>query len=255
MKIVIVGSGNVATVLSALIYKAGHEIMQVVSRNVDHAVILASKYNVEGVAMTRPEFAEADLYIIALSDAALSSIDNISALSNKFLVHTAGSVSMEIFSKISTNYGVLYPLQSLSKSITTIPKIPFLIEGNSPETRDQLMKFAGTISEEVISANESERLNYHIAAIFTSNFTNHLYAVTEEFCSKERIDFKNLLPLINEVTLRINNNSPYDVQTGPAIREDIFTINRHLQKLTSFPDLKYLYLKLSESILKLHDKK
>src|SRR5665213_1549617 len=223
MKIVIVGSGNVATVLSALIYKAGHEIMQVVSRNVDHAVILASKYNVEGVAMTRPEFAEADLYIIALSDAALSSIDNISALSNKFLVHTAGSVSMEIFSKISTNYGVLYPLQSLSKSITTIPKIPFLIEGNSPETRDQLMKFAGTISEEVISANESERLNYHIAAIFTSNFTNHLYAVTEEFCSKERIDFKNLLPLINEVTLRINNNSPYDVQTGPAIRAVSYT--------------------------------
>lgn len=255
MRIVIVGSGNVATVLSALIHNAGHEIVQVVSRNIDHAILLASKYNAEGVALTKQEFAEADLYIVALSDGALASIDKITGLHNKFIVHTAGSVSIDVFNKISTSYGVLYPLQTLSKSTVHIPKTPILVEGNSKETLHRIAEFARTISDEVISATENDRLNYHIAAVFASNFTNHLYAVTDDFCSRERIDFKNLIPLINEVTLRINDNAPYDVQTGPAVREDVFTINRHLQKLSAYPDLKYLYLKLSESILKLHEKR
>jgi len=116
------------------------------------------------------------------------------------------------------------------------------------------MAFAKTFSNDVTVAGDQERLRYHIAAVLVSNFTNHLYAVAERFCEKEKINFKNLLPLINEVTSRINLTSPYDVQTGPAIREDISTLNLHLQVLSAHPDIKYLYLKLSESILKLHKK-
>jgi predicted short-subunit dehydrogenase-like oxidoreductase (DUF2520 family) len=254
MKVVIVGSGNVATVLSTLIQKAGHEIVQIVSRNRDHAIILASKYNTDAGSLSEPEFAAADIYIIAINDAALESVEKISALKDKFLVHTAGSVSKDVFKNISSTYGVLYPLQTLSKITEQIPEIPFLAEGNNKETLHQIVEFARTLSDKVIAVNESERLNYHIAAVFAGNFTNHMYAIAENFCEKEKIDFKNLLPLINEVTLKVNSNSPHDVQTGPAMREDIFTLNRHLQALSSHADIKYLYLKLSESILKFHEK-
>jgi predicted short-subunit dehydrogenase-like oxidoreductase (DUF2520 family) len=254
MKIVIVGSGNVATVLSALIQKAGHEIVQVVSRNRDHAIVLASRYNADAVSLSESQFALADIYIVALHDAALESLEKISGLKNKFVVHTAGSVSKNVFKNISSAYGILYPLQTLSGAAAQIPEIPFLIEGNNKETLHQIMEFARTLSNKVIPVSETERLHYHIAAVFAGNFTNHMYAIAESFCKKEKIDFKNLLPLINEVTLKVNSNSPYDVQTGPAMREDIFTINRHLQALSPFADTKYLYLKLSESILKSHEK-
>lgn len=254
MKVVIIGSGNVATVLSTLIQKAGHEIVQVVSRNRDHAIVLASKYNADAVSLNEPEFAPADIYIMVLNDAALDSVEKLSALKDKFIVHTAGSVSKDVFKNISSTYGVLYPLQTLSKITEQIPEIPFLVEGNNKETLHQIIGFARTLSDKVIPVTETERLHYHIAAVFAGNFTNHMYALAENFCEKEKIDFKNLLPLINEVTLKANNNSPHDVQTGPAMREDIFTINRHLQTLSSHPDLKYLYLKLSESILKFHEK-
>lgn len=255
MNVVIVGSGNVASALSVLIQKAGHEIVQVVSRNIEHARVLASRYNAAAVSLAEPQFAPADIYIVALTDAALDSIEKITGFKNKFVVHTAGSVSIDVLKNSSSNYGVLYPLQTLTKVTQQIPEIPFLIEGNTKETLHRIMKFARTLSNNVIPVNDSERLHYHIAAVFVGNFTNHLYAIAENFCEKEKIDFKNLLPLINEVTSRVNNNSPRDVQTGPAIREDIFTINRHLQTLSSHPDLKYLYLKLSESILKLHEKR
>jgi Glutamyl-tRNA reductase len=114
MKVVMVGSGNVATVLSTLIQKKGHEIVQVVSRNVHHAQSLASKFNVNGIALTESQFAPADIYIIALNDAALDSIEKIKALKNKFIVHTAGSVSKDVLKNLSSGYGVLYPLQTLS---------------------------------------------------------------------------------------------------------------------------------------------
>ncbi|MDQ6902745.1 MAG: F420-dependent NADP oxidoreductase [Bacteroidota bacterium] len=254
MKVVIVGSGNVANALGMLSHKAGHEILQVVSRNVEHAKELASKFDALYAPLTAPEFAEADIYIIALTDAALSSIEKISALKDKFIVHTAGSVSIDILKNCSSTYGVLYPLQTLTKLTEQFAEIPFLVEGNSKETLHRIVEFARTLSNNIILANEPERLHYHVAAVIVGNFTNHLYAITENFCEKENIDFKNLLPLINEVTARVNHHSPREVQTGPAIREDIFTINRHLQTLSAHPDLKYLYLKLSESILKLYEK-
>jgi predicted short-subunit dehydrogenase-like oxidoreductase (DUF2520 family) len=255
MKVVIVGSGNVASVLSILIQKSGHEIVQIVSRNVEHAGELASKYNAGAVALTESEFASADIYIVALADIALDSIEKITGLKNKFVVHTAGSVSIDALKNNTSAYGVLYPLQTLSKEAGEIPEIPFLVDGNTKEITHRIVEFARSLSGNVIIANDQERLNYHIAAVFVGNFTNHLYAMAESFCEKEKINFKNLLSLINQVTSNINFTSPHDVQTGPAIREDIFTLNRHLQALTAHPDIKYLYLKLSESILKLHEKK
>ena len=255
MKVVIVGSGNVASVLSMLIQKGEHEIVQVVSRNKDHAKALASKYDAEAGTLTESPFSPADIYIVALADVALNSIEKITGLKNKFVVHTAGSVSIDVFKNNSSTYGVLYPLQTLSRATRQIPEVPFLVEGNTKETLDRIIKFAVSLSNNVITANDHERLLYHIAAVFVSNFTNHLYAITEGFCEKEKINFKNLLPLINEVTSRLNFNSPLDVQTGPAIREDIFTLNLHLETLSVHPHLKSLYLKLSESILKLHEKK
>jgi len=255
MKVVIVGSGNAATVLSALIQRAGHDIVQVVSRNIEHAKELASKCNVPAVALTEPAFAAADIYIISMADVALDSIEKISALKDKFVVHTAGSVSIDALQNISNTYGVLYPLQTLSRAAHEIPQVPFLVEGNTPEVLNKITEFAQSLSGPVIISNDQERLHYHVAAVFVSNFTNHLFAIAEGFCEKEQISFANLLPLINEVTSRIHSSSPYTVQTGPAIREDISTLNKHLQTLSAHPHIKYLYLKLSESILKIHEKK
>ena len=255
MRVVMLGSGNTGTVLSQVITKAGHEIVQIVSRNEGNARTLASNYNASTAPLNATTFSDADIYIVALNDAALDHIENIPALRNKLVVHTAGAVSINSLKDITPTYGVLYPLQSLSKFTDYIPEIPFLVDGNNQEIMHQVLGFAKTLSGNVIEANDTERLNYHVAAVFVSNFTNHLYALAELFCNKERLSFKNLIPLIDETTLRAKALSPFLTQTGPAIRDDIYTLNRHLQALASNPDLKYVYLKLSESIIKQHGKR
>jgi predicted short-subunit dehydrogenase-like oxidoreductase (DUF2520 family) len=255
MRVVMLGSGNTATLLCKVISKAGHQIVQVASRNEAHAKTVASSYNASATSLTVAEFADADIYVVALHDAALDHIQKIPALKNKLIVHTAGAVSINALKNSSSAFGVLYPLQTLSKLTQDIPEIPFLIDGNNQETLHRILGFAKSLSKKVIEANDAERLNYHVAAVFVSNFTNHMYALAESFCAHERLDFKNLLPLINETTSRANELSPFLTQTGPAVRDDVYTLNRHLQALTSYPDLKYVYLKLSESIIKFHGKR
>lgn len=255
MRVVMLGSGNTATVLSKLITACGHKVVQVVSRNEENAKVLAAIYNASTVPLHAPQFAEADIYIFALNDAALEQLDKIPGLNGKLVVHAAGATPMNVFKDLTSTYGVLYPLQSLTKYMEDIPQIPFLIDGSSKETLNHIFNFASTLSDKVIEANDLERLNYHVAAVFVNNFTNHLYALAELFCKSENIDFSFLYPLIEETAKRAQHNSPFLTQTGPAMRDDIFTLNRHLQALTSAPNLKYIYLKLTESIIKHHGKR
>lgn len=249
------GSGNTATVLCEVIANAGHEIVQVVSRNEKHAELLAASYSATTATLIVPQLADADIYIVALNDAALDHVENIPGIRNKLVVHTAGSVPIDVLSTSTATYGVLYPLQTLSKDSNHVPKISFLIDGNDKETLHQILGFAKSISHNVIEANDTQRLHYHIAAVFVSNFANHMYALAEIYCNKERLDFKTLIPLIEETTQRVKEISPFLTQTGPAVRDDVFTLSKHLQALSSTPDIKYLYLKLSESIIKFHDKR
>lgn len=254
MNVVILGSGNTATVLCKVIEKAGHKIVQIASRNEQNARMLAHSYSAIASGLDVSHFENADIYIMALHDVSLDHIENFPGLTNKLVVHTAGAISINALKNISDTYGVLYPLQTLSKNSKHIPEIPFLVDGNSAQTLHTIRQFAKTLSDNVQQANDKERLNYHVAAVFVSNFTNHLYSVAEMFCKKENLDWQSLFPIMNETNERAQAISPLLSQTGPAIRDDIFTLNRHLQALSSHPDLKYIYLKLSESIIKLHRK-
>lgn len=254
MKVVLIGSGNVATILGKLIQSKQHQIVQVLSRNENHAKALSRTFQCKFGSFRSSEYEVADIYILAITDTALYHLDQYVHLGNKIVVHTAGSVSKDVLKNVSHNYGIIYPLQSLVKDGEGVPEIPFLVDGNSADTKAFIQEFVQTLSSQVTLADDQERLKYHVAAVFVNNFTNHMMAMADEFCESENIDFKKLLPLIDETVRRIKTHSPSQVQTGPAIREDIYTLGKHLQVLSAHPELKYLYLKISESILKLHQK-
>ncbi|MEI9934279.1 MAG: DUF2520 domain-containing protein [Ferruginibacter sp.] len=189
--------------------------------------------------------------MFAISDNALYELDEFN-FGNKIALHTAGSVSIDVLKNISANYGVLYPLQSLRKERVTIPEIPLLINGNTEDTISEIENFAKTISPLVSITTDKQREKLHLAAVIVNNFANHLFTMTEDYCIKEKLDFNMLFPLINETAQRLHYYSPAEMQTGPAIRKDTITIDKHLKLLSDFPELKYIYTKLSESINRLY---
>jgi len=248
MRVVMIGSGNVATIFSRLIKQAGHTILQVISRQLPNARTLATELNCDFSDNYSALNKTADIYIIAINDDSLNKLDNPFTIGDKLVVHTSASVAKSVLQNISTNYGVLYPLQSLRKEINEVVDIPLLIDGNTDTAIKQIEDFALSISSIVSKANDEQRLTLHIAAIIANNFTNHLFVLTEEFCKDEKIDFKLLVPIINETTRRLSMHTAASVQTGPAIRNDDSTINKHLAILANYPKLKNLYQLITESI-------
>jgi len=249
MNVVIIGSGNVATILGRKMFLAGHEIRQIVGRHEDNAAPLADELNC-GYVLTLDEInKDSDLYIIAISDSSLAEIGTELFLDKQLVVHTAGSVPKSVLEKVSRNYGVLYPLQSLRKEIKTTPEMPLLVDANTEDNLTLIYDFAKTISDKVEAASDEERLKLHVGAIIVNNFANHLYALTEDYCRNENIHFQMLLPLINETASRLNSFPPKEVQTGPAERNDFQTIEKHIELLAQNPALKKIYEVMTESII------
>jgi predicted short-subunit dehydrogenase-like oxidoreductase (DUF2520 family) len=252
MKIVIIGSGNVATVLGRKLQEAGHSILQVYGRDKSRAAILANELKCGYVSAWEAIDKDADINLIAISDDGLTGLEHRINFGNKLVVHTAGSVSKEVLKKLSRNYGVIYPLQSLRKEIKTIPEIPLLVDGNTEDSLTLIYDFASTISANVSTADDHTRLKLHVAAVLASNFTNHLYALAADYCNKEQIDFRLLLPLVQETADRLAYFPAGEMQTGPAIRHDKITIERHLKLLDNHPLISEVYRLLTENIQQFH---
>ena len=248
MKISIIGSGNVATVLGRLLKYRDFIVEEVVSRNKKHAEKLAKELNANAIDNIQILSKNSDMYIIAVSDDVVEKVSNQLIVNKKVVVHTCGSASTNILKNTSTNFGVLYPLQSLRKEISYLPDIPFLIDANNNYSKEIITKLATSISNNVQEANDEQRMQYHLSAVIVSNFTNHLFTLADEYCKLNNIQFSLLFPLIEEIVNRLQKFNPVEMQTGPAVRGDVSTIQKHLALLKDFPELKNIYAVMSESI-------
>ena len=248
MKVVLIGSGNVATVLAHKMIKGGHSIIQVFSRNTGNAQELAAALNATFINDITQLSQAGDIYILAVSDDVLPVLSKEIYLDTKLVVHTTGSASIHMLSSISKNYGVLYPLQSLRKNKLEAA-VPLLIDGSDENILEIIQAFAQSLSPMVEYAGDEQRMKLHVAAVFVSNFVNHLYALSERYCDNEDLPFNVLYPLIEETATRLKDYSPSDMQTGPAARGDEATIAKHIEVLGAYPLLQKIYLELTESII------
>lgn len=245
--IVLIGSGNVATHLGLSLSNQGYKIKQVWSKQLKNANILAKKLNSSYTDCIN-SLKDADLYILAIKDDALSSV--IAQLNINNVIHTSGSTGLEVFKVKCKNYGILYPLQTFNKDISIdLSKTPICIEASNESFENELLNIGNNLSEKAIIISSEQRKKLHIAAIFACNFTNHMFTIADAILSESDVDFKLLLPLINQTTNKLNNKKPSKLQTGPAIREDKKIIQSHINNLSD-KNIKEIYKLISESIIK-----
>ena len=251
MRITLIGSGNVATHLGAAFKNAGHRIIQVYSRNMDNAELLAYHIDAEPINNLSNISPETDLFIIAVSDDAIVHVAQQLARHNKPIVHTAGTTDVKVLIPLTAAAGVFYPLQTLSKNKEAANSIPICIEGSDDAVTLQLEQLAQSISKNVYRITSAQRKILHLAAVFACNFPNYLYAVAKKLLAQNNMDFELLRPLILETAQKVQDALPGSVQTGPAARNDETTMVAHLQLLDNDPQLQELYRLLSQGIIKM----
>lgn len=229
IRIAIIGGGNVATHLAKAFNKTkAVSLVQVYARNLQQI-----KHLKEDVSITNSLelLIDADVYIIAVLDDAISEVSSEIDKKNSLIVHTSGSVSLNSL-KNKGRKGVFYLLQSFSKDKTVnFDEIPFCLEAENEEDLKILEKLATSIGKKTYHINSKQRKTLHVAAVFVNNFTNHFYKIGEDICKEHQVPFEILQPLIQETARKIISLNPEEAQTGPAKRNDQKTIQNHLELL------------------------
>lgn len=249
-KIVLIGAGNVATHLGKALQKLNFEIVQVYSRTNASAKKLGTQLKCDYVTDIKNISRQADLYILAVNDDAIAEVLQQISFSPNLIVHTSGAQNISVFEKKIENYGVLYPLQTFSKTKKVdFTKVPFFTEANSAKNLKLITIIASALSPKVYSITSEKRKALHIAAVFACNFSNHMYTIAENILSDEGIPLEVLFPLIDETVDKIKKTSPISAQTGPAVRGDSNVMEAHIKFLREKSDYQKIYTLVSKSIL------
>ena len=249
MRIVLLGTGNLATRLGIALHAKDAEIIQVYGRTKSGASQLASLLGVPYTLSKTEINATADLYILAVSDEAIPDVVADTPIRDQLVVHTSGSVSMDILASVVKNYGVFYPLQTLSRQkAVDFSSVPICIEANSPENLAKLKALADTVSHHVVHVDSTQRRQLHLAAVFVCNFVNHFYSIGEKLLQEQQLDYSLLKPLILETAYKAIQYSPPTVQTGPAVRGNATIMNQHLKMLAQHPEWQKIYELISKDI-------
>lgn len=252
IRVVLLGFGHVGSNLFNSLNKSTNTaVIQVFTRN----KINSNDSPLGTECITKLEdLKEADVYIIAIPDDAISKFSDSLPLKNKLVVHTSGSVSLKKLNS-ELNRGVFYPLQSFTTDhVVSFSEIPVCIEAENQKDLNLLRELGAAISEKVVVISSEERQKLHLAAVFVNNFVNHIYHISESYLEENKLDFDLLKPLIKETARKIEHLSPSEAQTGPARRNDLKTIEKQLHLLKDSP-YETLYNQLTEAIQKTYGKK
>lgn len=249
-KFALIGSGRVASHLPPAMVAGGMECVAVFSPTREHAARLAQKLHCNAVlSVWEIVRLELDFVLISIKDDAIEEVARQFPSDYEGVVlHTSGGTSIEALSHIP-HRGVLYPMQTFSPEreldMAEVPIFPEASDAVAEEVIDDITKAMGSKSVYYLSSDDRVRL--HMASVFACNFVNHLYAISDEIMKGIGLDFGSLNPLVRETLEKAMSASPREVQTGPAIRRDYKTIDRHLSLLEGYP--KEVYEVMTKSIM------
>lgn len=249
------GAGKVASALCRKAHMTGHCIRQIVSPGEKSGKMLASSCGASWSDKLR--FGDnTDLLIVAVPDSRLEEVlSAISCPAKTVVAHTAGSFGLEVFPPEIEHKGVLYPFQTFTLNREPdFRRIRFFIETTDNYTSELLSRFAESLGSKVYPSTTGQRTMLHIGAVFSCNFTNYMLTAAKEIASKSGLSFNVFEPLIDETIKKALEMGPENSQTGPAIRNDLVTIEKHLDKLSFSPGLQKLYSLISDSIINYYNK-
>jgi len=254
MNYTLIGTGNVAWFFGKRLKEAGHTCVGIYGRNARAANALAKEVYAKDCGSLSDVKNDTAIFILALSDSIIEEIVQQISFSDTVLVHTAGSMDINILTTASKNVGVIWPVYSILKADLPMHRqIPFVWEASTEKAKQQILTVIQAISDISLEAKGDQRKWLHLAAVVGNNFINHLMAICEQICKEQKIPFSILMPILQQAFDRIKQFPPIEMQTGPALRGDTVTMQKHIDLLSDHTDWQQLYERISMSIEKMYN--
>jgi predicted short-subunit dehydrogenase-like oxidoreductase (DUF2520 family) len=246
----IAGTGNIAWFLAQRLTAAGHHCAGIYGRTEKHAKELAASINSVAIHdFSKITDSMADVCFLAVADNVIPELANQCSFKETVLIHTAGAVNTDILQDAAEHYGVLWPVYSIVKNnLPNHRNIPCAWDAVTDKARRYLLSIAHGFTDVLFEAKDSQRRWLHLSAVISNNFSNHLLAICEQISVENNIPYSVLQPIIEQTFERLKKESPRKLQTGPAIRGDEQTIQKHEQMLAAHPFWQEVYSSISASI-------
>lgn len=243
---VIVGSGKLALALLKQLTKDQSGKIYLVARNSESANRLLNQF--PGlVRINYSEIPEHSICFLAVSDYAIEACAQEIVAKECVLIHFSGSTSIQV---LHGNSAVLWPIHSFGNPTENWGEIPLAAEVSSDSVKPIIESVASVLGSNLVFISAQQREKMHMLAVFANNFSNHLFKLAYDYCLRNNLDFNLLIHLIVSGTRALETNSPDQLQTGPAVRNDEATIAKHMELLKHETEMQYLYRLFSDSIKK-----
>ena len=154
-------------------------------------------------------------------------------------VHCSGVLGLGALEPLGARHatGSFHPLQSFPK-----PRAPeafrgsaVAIDASTEGLRRRLSRLARDLGARPRRVGEADRVVYHAAAVFASNYLVALAGqavdLLEQIGWSEREAVDALVPLMEGVLAEVALRGPSAALTGPIRRGDVETVTRHLEAL------------------------
>lgn len=251
----IIGSGNVATHLALALHNAGHTIRQVLSREFDHASLLASRVEAQPINKVNLLDDHSDIYLLSVNDDALYDLALDLHLPDALVIHTSGSTPGTVLKPISRRFGVVWSPQTFIRDIAMdYARLPLCIEGCNEKAEREIEVLFSSISGNIHHLNFEQRRWAHLAAVMVNNFGNAINALAQETLESHNIDFSILRPLAEMTVKKMDYGNLWAQQTGPARRHDQKTLDAQRRLLANNLQMLQLYDLMTKIIQKSEDK-
>jgi predicted short-subunit dehydrogenase-like oxidoreductase (DUF2520 family) len=248
-----IGSGNLAWHLAPALDNLGFVVKEVFSARPKNAAALTERlYQAE--VKTSLDFSDSpsDIFFIAVSDEAIGDIaKEIILPENATLVHTSGSQPLSLLQfSAAEHFGVFYPLQTFTKTRSIdFKNIPVFIEASDGDAEKKLIGIAKQLTTKYKKISSDERMALHVAAVFASNFPNHMLRIAKMLMEEKGLNFEWLKPVILETINKALSLGPEYSQTGPAVRGDLEILDHHMEYLKSDEAVAKIYEIVSQDII------
>ncbi|RQO31040.1 hypothetical protein DBR32_10050 [Taibaiella sp. KBW10] len=254
MKVVLLGTGNIAHFFAQQL--SSHpdiNIVQLYNRTLESGLVLSQAYGIPIVQQIEAIDTTADVYIFCVKDSAIAALADALPLKGKLAVHCAGSQPLSILEGCSEQNAVIWPVYSINKhNLPQHRDVPLIVEGNQEAALQKALYLAERLSDRSTAVNYQQRQYMHLNAVIANNFTNHLLAICTKISAEQQVPFNFLLPIITQTLQQVEQHPPEQLQTGPAIRKDIPTMEAHIRLLKDHPEWAAVYESISASILKMY---
>jgi predicted short-subunit dehydrogenase-like oxidoreductase (DUF2520 family) len=244
--VTIIGAGPVGSALALALREKKYPLRVVLSKKGKSAKALGQKIGVLHARLQSAKRLSVEgIFFIAVPDDEIKNVVQILSrqdedFSRSTIFHTSGALSSKILSPLQrrgATVGSFHPVQTFPKSTVTsglLKDVWIGIEGDKKAVA-AAKHIVHDFAARSFVLSSQQKVLYHVAAVFSSNYFVTLLSVVEELGKRIHLPRRKMIsifePLILQSLMNVKKFSAASALTGPIARGDVQTLKRHRAEL------------------------